>query len=220
MQLCVDSQSRNVTFAYCTKGCIDVAVLRGRPLTHVSSLSRMSVNTHPIRQIFLGRIPNIEDRVCRLHTRAMGLWDSLIFGKKSTIKMDTWEGYGIVPQVLSKRSYRCRFRCCSFLFRRSSDGDRHQENGLQKPCFSTSHGTDSHLKITGRPRICWSSWTRRAVESKFDVGFREIETVQHCSWFVGSCTRRGPPTSILAARRVSPGSISDRPQLCRDSLNK
>ena len=117
--------------------------------------------------------------------------------------MDTWEGYGIVPQVLSKRSCRRRFRCCSFLFRRSSDGDRHQENELQKPCFSTSHGTDSHLKITGRPRICWSSWTRRAGESKFDVGFGEIETLQHCSWFVGSCTRRGPPTSILAARRLS-----------------
>ena len=31
--------SSNVTFAYCTKGCIDVAVLRGRPLTHVRSLS-------------------------------------------------------------------------------------------------------------------------------------------------------------------------------------
>ena len=29
---------------------------------------------HPIRQIFLGSIPNIEDRVYRLHTRAMGLW--------------------------------------------------------------------------------------------------------------------------------------------------
>ena len=30
---------------------------------------------HPIRQIFLGSIPNIEleDRVYRLHTRAMGL---------------------------------------------------------------------------------------------------------------------------------------------------
>ena len=158
---------------------------------------------HPIRQIFFGSIPNIEDRVYRLHTRAMGLWDSLIFGKKSTIKMDTWEGYGIVPQVLSKRSCRRRFRCCSLLFRCSSDGDRHQENELQKPCFSTSHGTDSHLKITGRPRICRSSWTRRAGESKFDVGFGEIETVQHCSWFVGSCTRRGPPTSILAARRLS-----------------
>ena len=117
--------------------------------------------------------------------------------------MDTWEGYGIVPQVLSKRSCRRRFRCCSFLFRCSSDGDRHQENELQKPCFSASHGTDSHLKITGRPRICRSSWTRRAGESKFDVGFGEIETVQHCSWFVGSCTRRGPPTSILAARRLS-----------------
>ena len=141
----------------------------------------------------------MEDRVYRLHT---GLWGYEILSflaKKSTIKMDTWEGYGIVPQVLSKRSCRRRFRCCSFLFRRSSDGDRHRENKLQKPCFSTSHGTDSHLKITGLPRICWSSWTRRAGESKFDVGFGEIETVQHCSWFVGSCTRRGPPTSILAA---------------------
>ena len=29
---------------------------------------------HPIRQIFLGSIPNIEDGVYRLHTRAMGLW--------------------------------------------------------------------------------------------------------------------------------------------------
>ena len=29
--------SSNVTFAYCTKGCIDVAVLRGRPLTHVDA---------------------------------------------------------------------------------------------------------------------------------------------------------------------------------------
>ena len=53
-------------------------------------------------------------------------------------------------QLLSKRSCPRRFRCCSFLFRRSSDGDRHQENELQKPCFSTSHGTDSHLKIRDR----------------------------------------------------------------------
>ena len=29
--------SSNVTFAYCTKGCINVAVLRGRPLTHVDA---------------------------------------------------------------------------------------------------------------------------------------------------------------------------------------
>ena len=36
--------SRNVTFAYCTKGCIDVAVLRGRPLTHVRSLSMQNLN--------------------------------------------------------------------------------------------------------------------------------------------------------------------------------
>ena len=43
-----------------------------------------TVRTHPIRQIFLGSIPNIVDPVYRLHTRAMGLWlrDSLIFGKK------------------------------------------------------------------------------------------------------------------------------------------
>ena len=36
--------SSNVTFAYCTKGCIDVAVLRGRPLTHVRSLSMQNLN--------------------------------------------------------------------------------------------------------------------------------------------------------------------------------
>ena len=31
--------SSNVTFAYCTKWCIGVVVLRGRPLTHVRNLS-------------------------------------------------------------------------------------------------------------------------------------------------------------------------------------
>ena len=43
--------SSNVTFAYCTKGCIDVAVLRGRPLTHVSSLSMHNLN--PFIALFL-----------------------------------------------------------------------------------------------------------------------------------------------------------------------
>ena len=43
--------SSNVTFAYCTKGCIDVAVLRGRPLTHVSSLSMHNLN--PFFALFL-----------------------------------------------------------------------------------------------------------------------------------------------------------------------
>ena len=43
--------SSNVTFAYCTKGCIDVAVLRGRPLTHVRSLSMQNLN--PFISIFL-----------------------------------------------------------------------------------------------------------------------------------------------------------------------
>ena len=43
--------SRNVTFAYCTKGCIDVAVLRGRPLTHVRSLSMQNLN--PFIALFL-----------------------------------------------------------------------------------------------------------------------------------------------------------------------
>ena len=36
--------SSNVTFAYCTKGCIDVAVLRGWPLTHARSLSMQNLN--------------------------------------------------------------------------------------------------------------------------------------------------------------------------------
>ena len=31
--------SSNVTFAYCTKWCMGVVVLRGRPLTHVRNLS-------------------------------------------------------------------------------------------------------------------------------------------------------------------------------------
>ena len=31
--------SSNVTFAYCTKWCIGVVVLRGRALTHVRNLS-------------------------------------------------------------------------------------------------------------------------------------------------------------------------------------
>ena len=43
--------SSNVTFAFCTKGCIDVAVLRGRPLTHVRSLSMQ--NLYPFIAIFL-----------------------------------------------------------------------------------------------------------------------------------------------------------------------
>ena len=36
--------SSNVTYAFCTKGFIDVAVLRGRPLTHVRSLSMQNLN--------------------------------------------------------------------------------------------------------------------------------------------------------------------------------
>ena len=43
--------SSNVTCAYCTKGCIDVAVLRGRPLTHVSGLSMHNLN--PFIALFL-----------------------------------------------------------------------------------------------------------------------------------------------------------------------
>ena len=43
--------SSNVTFAYCTKGCIDVAVLRCRPLTHVRSLSMQNLN--PFLALFL-----------------------------------------------------------------------------------------------------------------------------------------------------------------------
>ena len=42
--------SSNVTFAYCTKGCIDVAVLCGRPLTHARSLSMQNLN--PFSTIF------------------------------------------------------------------------------------------------------------------------------------------------------------------------
>ena len=39
--------SSNVTFAYCTKGCIDVAVLRGRPLTHVDAKPQFIYSTFP-----------------------------------------------------------------------------------------------------------------------------------------------------------------------------
>ena len=39
--------SSNVTFAYCTKGCIDVAVLRGRPVTHVYAKSKSIYRTFP-----------------------------------------------------------------------------------------------------------------------------------------------------------------------------
>ena len=38
------------------------------------ALALRGLSIHPIRQIFLGSIPNIEDGVYRLHTRAMGLW--------------------------------------------------------------------------------------------------------------------------------------------------
>ena len=40
--------SSNVTFAYCTKGCIDVAVLRGRPLTHVDAKPKFVYGTFSI----------------------------------------------------------------------------------------------------------------------------------------------------------------------------
>ena len=43
--------SSNVTFLYCTKRCIDVAVLCGRPLTHVSNLSMHNLN--PFFALFL-----------------------------------------------------------------------------------------------------------------------------------------------------------------------
>ena len=43
--------SSNVTFAYCTKVCIDVAVLRGRPLTQVRRLSVQNLN--PFIALFL-----------------------------------------------------------------------------------------------------------------------------------------------------------------------
>ena len=39
--------SSNVTFAYCTKGCIVVAVLRGRPLTHVDAKPKFIYRTFP-----------------------------------------------------------------------------------------------------------------------------------------------------------------------------
>ena len=41
----------DMTFAYCTKGCIGVAVLRGRPLAHVKSLSMKNLN--PFVVLFL-----------------------------------------------------------------------------------------------------------------------------------------------------------------------
>ena len=40
--------SSNVTFAYCTKGCIDVAVLRGRPVTHVYAKPKFIYRTFPV----------------------------------------------------------------------------------------------------------------------------------------------------------------------------
>ena len=42
----------NVTFAYCTKECIDVAVLRGRPLTHVRSLPMKNLNAFIVHFLF------------------------------------------------------------------------------------------------------------------------------------------------------------------------
>ena len=39
--------SSNVTFAYCTKECIDVVVLRGRPLTHVDAKPEFTYRTFP-----------------------------------------------------------------------------------------------------------------------------------------------------------------------------
>ena len=39
--------SSNVTFAYCTKGCINVAVLRDRPLTHVDANPKFIYRTFP-----------------------------------------------------------------------------------------------------------------------------------------------------------------------------
>ena len=39
--------SSNMTFAYCTKGCIDVAELRGRPLTHVDAKPKFIYRTFP-----------------------------------------------------------------------------------------------------------------------------------------------------------------------------
>ena len=53
--------SRNVTFAYCTKGCIDVAVLRGRPLTHVRSLSMQNLN--PFIALFFFSSRKLAERV-------------------------------------------------------------------------------------------------------------------------------------------------------------
>ena len=53
--------SSNVTFAYCTKVCIDVAVLRGRPLTPFSfffssrKLAEMGYKGKNVR-IFKGRL--------------------------------------------------------------------------------------------------------------------------------------------------------------------
>ena len=40
--------SSNVTFAYCTKGCIDVVVLRGGQLTHVDAKPKFIYRTFPL----------------------------------------------------------------------------------------------------------------------------------------------------------------------------
>ena len=47
--------SSNVTFAYCTKGCIDVAVLRSRPATHVYAKPKFIYRTFPF--LFLHENP-------------------------------------------------------------------------------------------------------------------------------------------------------------------
>ena len=45
MGRCHGEISSNVTFAYCTKGCIYVAVLRGGPLTHVEQKPKFIYRT-------------------------------------------------------------------------------------------------------------------------------------------------------------------------------
>ena len=54
--------SSNVTFAYCTKGCIDVVVLRGRPLTHVRA-HRCKTEIHLSRFFFLFSLRKLAERV-------------------------------------------------------------------------------------------------------------------------------------------------------------
>ena len=112
--------SSNVTFAYRTKGCINVAVLRGGPLTHVDAKPKFIYRTFPF--FFLhensqsGRIKGKEVR-CFKGRYTQSTMEASIARKRTRL------GRGVLrhqlAQVCTSSCIMSCFSCAAMVFRYS-----------------------------------------------------------------------------------------------------